>query len=165
MWERTGLTEKKQVKRILNMNIVQLKLKNASVEQNPLFDGKTKKTSAKNVKYILSNNNVFIENHEYFGVFTKKYFREFHKALTNQQRLEFWLFINNLTNGIKMKISEVRFTPKERISFVEVTTTHEGKDVKFEMFYFRGLHKLLSFASFVKYDLNLKKLMIIATQK
>ncbi|ULT28501.1 hypothetical protein KUH03_19390 [Sphingobacterium sp. E70] len=71
MWERTGLTEKKQVKRILNMNIVQLKLKNASVEQKPLFTGKTKKTSAKNVKYILSNNNVFIENHEYFGVFTK----------------------------------------------------------------------------------------------
>lgn len=147
-------------------NLVTFKKQNSvKKDVKPLFKGASKGSTSKGVKYTLSNNNFFTENHQYFGVCSKKYFQDFDKALNNEQKLGLWLFFNNLTNGVKMKISEVRFTKKDNLSYVSVRTTHDGKDVEFNMFYFHGLHKLLSFASFVKYNLNLKELTKIAKQK
>lgn len=146
------------------MNIVQLKQKQRSQEQKPLFTSTTKKASAKSAKYTLSNKNFFIENHDYFGVVSKKYFIEYYRSLNNEQRLGLWLFLKNLSEGKKMSISEVRFN-EDKISYVEIKTALDRKQITFDLYYMRGLHKLLSFASYTKYNLDIKELLKIANQK
>ncbi|MEJ5092427.1 hypothetical protein GEO21_20555 [Sphingobacterium faecium] len=143
------------------MNIAQLK--NKSQVQKPLFASTTKKANQKKAKYTLSNKNFFTENHEYFGVTSKKYFKEYYRALDNEQRLGLWLFFRNLSSENKMDISEVRFND-DKISYVEIKTTMDKKRITFELYYMRGMHKLLSFASYTKYDLDAKELLKIASQ-
>ncbi|MFU1858357.1 hypothetical protein ACK8HY_15180 [Sphingobacterium sp. NGMCC 1.201703] len=144
------------------MNIVQLNKR--SQEQKSLFTSTTKRASAKSAKYTLSNKNFFIENHEYFGVVSKKYFIEYYRSLDNEQRLGLWLFFKNLSAGNKMDISEVRFN-EDNVSYVEIKTTLDRKRTKFDLYYMRGLYKLLGFAPFTKYDLDVKELLKIANQK
>ncbi|WP_139351153.1 hypothetical protein [Sphingobacterium sp. CZ-UAM] len=158
------MTEKNQFKRILKMNIIQLQLNKRSQEQKQLLTSTTKRASAKSAKYTLSNKNFFIENHKYFGVVSKKYFIEYYRSLNNEQRLGLWLLLNNLSNGKKMDISEVRFN-EDNVSYVQVETKFNKKQIKFDLYYMRGLFKLLDFASYTKYDLDLKELLKIANQK
>ncbi|MNK21492.1 hypothetical protein D3C87_397480 [compost metagenome] len=146
------------------MNIVQSKLNKSSQEQKSLLTSTTKRASSKSAKYTLSNKNFFIENHEYFGVVSKKYFIEYYRSLNNEQRLGLWLLFKNLSARKKMYISEVRFN-EDKVSYVEVETTFNKRQIKFELYYMRGLYKLLGFASYTKYDLDVKELLKIANQK
>lgn len=129
-----------------------------------LFNGATKKATKRTIKYTYNNYVFFKENHTYFGAVRKKTFQLYYKSLTNGQRKELWLLFYNLTNGIEMFISEVKFD-ENSISYVDVKTTYRKKEVKFKLFYFFGLHKLLSFSTNCKYNLDLKTILEIANQK
>ncbi|MEJ5143851.1 hypothetical protein [Sphingobacterium sp. MYb388] len=130
----------------------------------PLFNGATKKATKATIKYTLNNKSFFVENHKYLGVISKKNFIAYYKAIPNSHRKGLWLLLNNLTNGIEIYISDVRLD-ENNISNVEITTKYRGKEVTYKMFYFFGLYKLLSFATNVKYNLDLKELLTIANQK
>ncbi|MNR48557.1 hypothetical protein D3C85_1678050 [compost metagenome] len=95
---------------------------------------------------------------------SKKYFIEYYRSLNNEQRLGLWLLFKNLSARKKMYISEVRFN-EDKVSYVEVETTFNKRQIKFELYYMRGLYKLLGFASYTKYDLDVKELLKIANQK
>lgn len=150
------------------MNIINFnkKSKEAIVEKksNCLFNGATKKATKTTIKYTYNNHVFFKENHTYFGSARKKAFQLYYKSLTNGQRKGLWLLFYNLTNGIEMLISEVKFD-ENNISYVEITTTYRKKKVNYKLFYFFGLYKLLSFSTNCKYNLDLKTLLEIADQK
>lgn len=151
------------------MNIVQNILKQSAKKAETkkttnLFEGATKKATASSIKYTLNNVNFFTENHKYFGVINKSAFTIYVKALNNEQRKGLWLLFHNLTNGKKILVSEVKYD-KDGISYVDIKTTYERKSVSYKLYYFWGMHKLLSFATNTKYNLDLRELVKIAKQK
>lgn len=133
-------------------------------ETAALFNGATKKATKANIKYTFNNDVFFKEKHRYFGVITKPLFLKYFKCLPNEQRRGLWLLFNNLTNGIEMGISEVKYD-ENSVTYVEIKTIYRKKEVNFKLFYFLGLYKLLSFSTNCKFNLDLKTILQIANQK
>jgi hypothetical protein len=117
-----------------------------------------KKSGVKH-SFVMSNKHFFHGSHESLTIISKSNFLNYYSKLTYSQRVTLYCFVEALNNDEVYSCSEIKYTKKDKLSYITATFSYKGESYTQHIFYFYGLNKLLSLRGKAKFKLNLKQLL------